>query len=143
MWFAEQFDSFLNLGECKEYSNMARPKSIPGTKANRKSTNNNKDQSSSGTPLNLPEVNPVVATKQAPVPEAKSAPETTTSPEPRKMEVVKNGSRKNLFPINLDDEIRRRAYELYQERGSVGGSEAEDWLNAEREVRQRYRQQSA
>jgi len=48
-----------------------------------------------------------------------------------------------VVPINLEDEIRRRAYELYQQRGASGGSEAEDWLNAEREVRQRYRQQSA
>jgi hypothetical protein len=62
--------------------------------------------------------------------------------EPRKLEVVKNESRKNLFPINLEDEIRQRAFEIYQQRGS-GGSEAEDWLAAEREVLQRYRQQSA
>jgi hypothetical protein len=56
---------------------------------------------------------------------------------------MKNDSRKNLVPINLDDEIRRRAYELSQQRAPGSGSEAEDWLAAEREVRQRYRQQSA
>jgi hypothetical protein len=56
---------------------------------------------------------------------------------------MKNDSRKNVVPINLEDEIRRRAYELFQHRGSGSGGEAEDWLTAEREVRQRYRQQSA
>jgi hypothetical protein len=57
--------------------------------------------------------------------------------------VVKNESRRNLVPINLDDEIRQRAYELYEQRGAVGGNEADDWFNAEREVRERYHQQSA
>jgi|SoiMethySBSTD1v2_1073268.scaffolds.fasta_scaffold556196_2 hypothetical protein len=32
------------------------------------------------------------------------------------------------------DEIARRAYELYQARGSGPGHELEDWLQAEREV---------
>lgn len=48
-------------------------------------------------------------------------------------------SRKNVVPINLEEEIRRRAYEIYVERGSTPGSESEDWLTAEREVRSRYR----
>jgi hypothetical protein len=48
-----------------------------------------------------------------------------------------------VFPINLEDEIRRRAYELFQHRGQSSGGEAEDWLSAEREVMQRYRQHSA
>ncbi len=33
------------------------------------------------------------------------------------------------------DEIRLRAYEIYQRRGGHGGSEQEDWLQAERELR--------
>lgn len=48
--------------------------------------------------------------------------------------------RKNLIPINLEDEIRRRAYELYLERGSVPGNQEEDWIAAEREVLSRYQQ---
>lgn len=40
-------------------------------------------------------------------------------------------------PICVEDEIRRRAYEIYLERGSTPGSESEDWLLAEREVRSR------
>ena len=77
-----------------------------------------------------------------------SAPEATIASETRKFEIRKSEprkseARKNVVPINLEDEIRRRAYELYQQRGTHLGSEAEDWLTAEREVRQRYHQQSA
>ena len=64
-------------------------------------------------------------------------------PETRKLEIVKTDSRTNVVPMNLEDEIRRRAYELSRQRGSESGSETEDWLTAEREVLQRYRQQSA
>jgi hypothetical protein len=38
------------------------------------------------------------------------------------------------IPINQQEEIRRRAYEIYEERGSGDGSEVEDWLQAETEV---------
>jgi hypothetical protein len=38
------------------------------------------------------------------------------------------------IPINREEEIRRRAYELYQERGESSGSSLEDWLQAEAEV---------
>ncbi len=33
----------------------------------------------------------------------------------------------------LDDQIRQRAYELFEERGRQPGREFEDWLQAERE----------
>ena len=33
-----------------------------------------------------------------------------------------------------DEEIRRRAYEIYLERGEQPGRELEDWLQAEREL---------
>ena len=32
------------------------------------------------------------------------------------------------------DEIARRAYDLYQQRGGDGGSDLDDWLRAEREL---------
>jgi Protein of unknown function (DUF2934) len=140
MWFAEQLNSFLNLGECKEYPIMARSKSISGGKADRTSI----EQTSTGNPANAPDVNAVAAEKAA----TQIAPEPKTTPEPRKLEVMKTEvmktePRKNVVPIKLEDEIRRRAYELYLQRGTGSGSEAEDWLAAEREIRQRYRQQSA
>jgi len=61
----------------------------------------------------------------------------------RKPEIVKTEPRANLVPINLEDEIRRLAYLLSERRGFEPGHDAEDWLAAEREVRQRYHQQSA
>ena len=35
----------------------------------------------------------------------------------------------------LYERIAQRAYELYEQRGGQAGSELEDWLQAEREVR--------
>jgi hypothetical protein len=144
MWFAEQINSFLNLGECKEYPMMARSK-IPGSKGSRANTSTGQaEQNVSDNAVNSPVK---AVTEQIP---AEAAPETTLAAGParvkseaRKIEVVKHESRKNVVPINLEDEIRRRAYELYQQRNAGTGNEAEDWLAAEREVRQRYRQQSA
>jgi hypothetical protein len=34
----------------------------------------------------------------------------------------------------LEDRIRERAYELWQQSGKAGGSEMDFWLQAEREV---------
>ena len=39
---------------------------------------------------------------------------------------------------NLQEQIRRRAYELYLQRGGVPGNENQDWLVAEQEVRSRH-----
>jgi oligoendopeptidase F len=36
--------------------------------------------------------------------------------------------------FNLDEEIRRRAYELYEKRGRDDGHELDDWLRAEAEL---------
>jgi hypothetical protein len=68
---------------------------------------------------------------------------TETRKPARKPEIVKAEARANLVPINVEDEIRRLAYLLAERRGFEAGHEAEDWLSAEREIRQRYRQQSA
>ena len=38
----------------------------------------------------------------------------------------------------LEEEIRRRAFELYKERGDEHGTDEIDWHRAEREVRSRY-----
>jgi len=40
--------------------------------------------------------------------------------------------------VNLDEEIRRRAYELYLQRNGQAGDPNRDWLVAEREVRARH-----
>jgi hypothetical protein len=38
--------------------------------------------------------------------------------------------------LPLEERIQRRAYELYVERGNQSGSELDDWLQAEQEVKQ-------
>jgi hypothetical protein len=42
--------------------------------------------------------------------------------------------RKNSNGGAIEEDIRRRAYQLYEERGCVPGHDHEDWLSAEREV---------
>jgi hypothetical protein len=37
--------------------------------------------------------------------------------------------------LPLDERVRRRAYELYVQRGNESGSELDDWLQAEEEIR--------
>ncbi len=37
--------------------------------------------------------------------------------------------------LSLEGKIRRRAYELYVQRGNQSGSEIDDWLQAEEEIR--------
>ena len=100
---------------------MARPKSPTGTKKGA-----------------------TTITPPVPAPESAVDPlQTETRPDTRILAVKKTDSRPNLVPINLEDEIRRRAYELAQQRGFESGHETEDWVTAEREVLQRYHQQSA
>jgi hypothetical protein len=49
----------------------------------------------------------------------------------------------NATIADLEAEIRRRAYELYERRGCTPGHESEDWLIAEREISGRHQQQRA
>jgi|HubBroStandDraft_5_1064220.scaffolds.fasta_scaffold67004_4 hypothetical protein len=44
----------------------------------------------------------------------------------------------SLDKANLDEEIRRRAYELFLARKGAPGDPAADWIVAEREVRARH-----
>ncbi|MES1262530.1 MAG: DUF2934 domain-containing protein [Acidobacteriota bacterium] len=37
---------------------------------------------------------------------------------------------------SLEEQIQRRAYEIYAQRGPQAGSELEDWLLAERQIRE-------
>ena len=38
--------------------------------------------------------------------------------------------------LSPEERIRRRAYELYVQRGNQSGSDLDDWLKAEREILQ-------
>jgi Protein of unknown function (DUF2934) len=162
MWIAEQLSSFINLGICKEYPTMARSKSTPGTRASRtgadaSTSNANQEQGNIVTPASVPgsksaearltDVSSADAKSVAgitPAVQSETKPQNKiVAPSTRRLEVAKSEPRKNVVPINLEDEIRRRAYELYQQRGSSAGHEAEDWLTAESEVLQRYHHRSA
>jgi hypothetical protein len=36
---------------------------------------------------------------------------------------------------DLEEQVRQRAYELFEERGMVGGYDLDDWLQAEQEMK--------
>jgi hypothetical protein len=38
-------------------------------------------------------------------------------------------------PVDAEEEVRQRAYELFEARGGREGRELEDWLQAEEEIR--------
>jgi hypothetical protein len=82
-------------------------------------------------------------TTEMKVPAPGSSVNSSLSPSIRKTgkpEITKTESRSNLVPISLENEIRKLAYLLSERRGFEPGHEAEDWLNAEREVLDRYHQ---
>jgi hypothetical protein len=112
-----------------------------------KSTSNVKETVSSTDRLPaLSDIRADTSVGLADVPPASAVPEskkTEIRKPARKPEIVRTEARANLVPINVEDEIRRLAYLLAERRGFEPGHEAEDWLAAEREIRQRYRQQSA
>ncbi len=86
---------------------------------------------------------PAALTSTAKAPEAKPEIKALELKEPRK---TLSEVRRTVVPINLEEEIRRRAYQLYEERGCTPGHENDDWLVAEREILTRYttqRQHSA
>jgi hypothetical protein len=78
-----------------------------------------------------PEVQPVAA--QA-VPEVR--PEVRSNVTPINVTPINVATKKPS--VDLEHEIRIRAFELYLERKGAAGDPALDWLNAEREVRARY-----
>jgi hypothetical protein len=57
--------------------------------------------------------------------------------EKREFETKINSKEQSAPPLNtptdLQDQVRRRAYELYVKRGKIDGFEVEDWLQAEAE----------
>ena len=57
--------------------------------------------------------------------------------------IRKKGGAKNPTPIDLEEQIRLRAYEIWEENGRLAGTEEEDWKQAEREIQERHQQQFA
>jgi hypothetical protein len=115
MWLTHQFDSLINLGICKEYPIMAKAK-----------TPRNSAGKQDGTNVSTPGV---------------PAPQPETISDIREIRKLLPDVRKNVVPINLDEEIRRRAYELWEQHGRESGHEKEHWLLAETEILARYRNQ--
>jgi hypothetical protein len=80
------------------------------------------------------------------MPRAKTA-RTGTSPSPTSAAAAKTAVpelvKSNGNTIDLESEIRQRAYELYELRGRMPGHESEDWIVAEREIIARHIPQSA
>ena len=64
--------------------------------------------------------------------------QVATMPAPKLVEV-----KKDSFAANLEEEIRIRAYQLYEERGYLPGHEDEDWLVAEQEILSRQNSQQS
>jgi hypothetical protein len=120
---------------------MAKPKS-PNSKKN---TELKATVSTTNSPPSVPTNGISGAAAAAPAMETTAAPtkKTETRKPARKPEVVKAEVRANLIPISIEEEIRQLAYLFAERRGFQSGHETEDWLAAENEVRQRYRQHSA
>jgi Protein of unknown function (DUF2934) len=141
LFIQHQIQSFLNLGGCKEFSIMAKPRSPKKTTGSKEIIT----PTSVALPVSDTSVTPAEAIAAAPVPQAgtngtKKAGTKKAAPKP---EIVRSDPRATVVPINLDEEIRRFAYLLSERRGFEPGHEAEDWLAAENEIRQRYHQQGA
>jgi hypothetical protein len=54
--------------------------------------------------------------------------------ELRATSVQRQADETSARSVPSDEEIRRRAYEIYLERGGLPGDETDDWLRAEREL---------
>jgi hypothetical protein len=141
LFIHQQFQSFLNLGGCKEYSIM------PKAKFPKKSNGLKETVPTTGSPATPSDTDFGTAEARAAVtvPETRRSEtgKTETKTPARKPEIVRTEPRANVVPINLEDEIRRLAYLLSERRGFEPGHEAEDWTAAEREVRQRYHHQQS
>ncbi|SRR5258708_326639 len=57
-----------------------------------------------------------------------------SSPEVIPMPAPAPAKKPLIETLALEERIRRRAYELYVQRGSQSGSELDDWLQAEEEI---------
>jgi hypothetical protein len=126
---------FLELGICKE-SCMARKANGTATTLRRKKTQTPDPAASVQV---TPDINPDVRQQLQPEQVVREA----VGREDVRKAVPKNGTPANHVPVNLaspniEEQIRRRAYELYLQRrataGGASGDPNQDWLIAEREI---------
>ena len=57
-----------------------------------------------------------------------------TSREPKQPSTERGKEERSVGNPAREEEIKRRAYEIYLERGEEPGRDLEDWLQAEREL---------
>ena len=76
---------------------------------------------------------PRAKTPRTPKPKAEKA-EKKVLQMPETVAVESGNGNGNHVPVDLEAEIRRRAYELYESRGYADGQADQDWIQAEREV---------
>ena len=55
---------------------------------------------------------------------------------------VENAPTTQAYP-GIEEEIRRRAYELYEQRGRQGGSPEDDWSRAETEILSKHQREKS
>ncbi len=110
----------------------------PDPKSRRARTRTTKETTAAGAARQVTADDPTVAsapTLQAPPPTHRDPadqrpPEDTIAADPRVTEA-------SHFGQPTQEEIRRRAYELYVQRGGKHGMDEDDWYRAERELRSR------
>ena len=91
---------------------------------------------SNGTPAEITDMN--VAPREAEVPNTAVAQAKRTA-ERRPSAGAQTAASRAGFSEEELDQIRRRAYEFYQQRGGQDGSDQDDWYRAEQEIRNRRR----
>ena len=145
LFIHQQIQSFLNLGACKEYPIMAKPKSPkknPEVKASITAQNPSASITDHPQEAAVSAASPSSQTPKAQPKKTVKRPELVRA-ESRTSVASTSTPQTNLIPMNLEEEIRKQAYLFSERRGFEPGHEAEDWLNAEHEVHDRYHQQSA
>jgi len=53
-----------------------------------------------------------------------------------KNSAASSDKQREVYLVDVEEEVRRRAYELYERRGKEDGHDLEDWLQAESEFAQ-------
>lgn len=81
-------------------------------------------------------------TPRTPKPKAEKA-ENKVLQMPESAAAANGNGNSNHSAVDVESEIRQRAYELYESRGYVNGQAEQDWIQAEREVRARQQKHTA
>jgi hypothetical protein len=64
---------------------------------------------------------------------------STETKEPAGPQPVSSMTSVKTRSMDMQDAIRKRAYELYTERGGDNGDDVQDWVRAEKEIVERFR----